>query len=78
MIDPEYYVGAVRGGDGAWSTTKYCDEAVDARVTEHDMKACCPLLLREDETLGQDVPVADCVPAFDHIVSRVWKRTVWN
>ena len=38
MIDPEYYVGAVRGADGAWNTTKYCDAAVDARITQHDLK----------------------------------------
>ncbi len=38
MMDPEYYLGAVRGADGSWSTTKYCDAALDAPVAERDMK----------------------------------------
>ncbi len=38
MIDPEYYVGAVRGADGNWITNKYSDAAVDGRVSERDMK----------------------------------------
>ena len=45
MIDPEYYVGAVRGADGAWTTTKYCDAAIDALVAERDMKVPSPRLL---------------------------------
>ena len=42
MMDPEYYVGAVRSPDGAWTTTKYCDAALDALVTERDMEVLSP------------------------------------
>ena len=42
MMDPEYYVGAVRGADGAWTTTKYCDAAISALVTERDMQVLFP------------------------------------
>ena len=38
MIDPEYYVGAVRGAGGGWTTTKYSDAAVDGRTSEDDMQ----------------------------------------
>ena len=38
MIDPEYYVGAVRGAGGCWSTNKYSDAAVDGRASGCDMK----------------------------------------
>ena len=43
MIDPEYYVGAVRGAGGGWTTNKYSDALVDGRISEEDMQVlrCC-------------------------------------
>ena len=45
MLDPEYYVGAVRGADGAWTTAKYCDAAIDALVAERDMTVLCRVFI---------------------------------
>ena len=41
MLDPEYYLGAFRGADGRWITTKFSDGAVMAQVADTDAKARC-------------------------------------